>query len=1018
MKPLALEMQAFGPFAGRQVIDFRELGSKTFFLIHGPTGSGKTTILDGICFALFGDSSGGERDGRQMRSHHADVNTLTEVRLDFSLGSQRYRIRRIPEQIRRAKRGGGETRQAPVAELWKVDDIGGEEREQPRASGWGKVTDAIVGLLGFESQQFRQVIMLPQGKFFEFLKSSSQERERILQTLFGTALYRRIEEHLKAAAHDLAKQADTRRAQRQALLDQAQGESLAALSERSTQQAQALEACRQQEQTTAEAASKAEGALAEARRIADRFEELDKANAALKTLQEQQQAWEQRRSHLVAAQRAAAIDPYAAACAEIAQKLETGRKDCQALKQALRRAEAAGDKAEHALKAEQQRAPESDKAIARLARIEALEGKVVSLAAARESQEIRVSEAKRATEGLTNAQKQQSGAADAYKKLAEELQSAQLRAASVDGLREARDRLGAHLKHATDLAKSRSDFDRLTRQSESLQLALKQAEVNLEAAKRKREEVRRSWVAGQAARLATDLTDGQPCPVCGSLEHPAPAGAADAFVHDDALESAEDAVNRADDARRRADGKLAAHRQEVAALQARIEQIQATLSATTASANELGKQSETAEAALQLAEKAKSGLAALQERHSKAAEAAEKAESVLKLAEQAANKASADLQQAEAVVAERRIDVPDDLASPEALRAAKKATIQLRDSLQQALDAARQASNAAGAALAEARAKLEASEKGVAELDGQHAEKSKDLDARIGAAGFGDLDGYRQARLDLKAAESLDADIRKYEAERAAADDRRSRAITDTRELSRPDLTAVAAAHKAAKAAHLTASNAVRDAMARLEATSGFIRSLERLDVEFGDLETRYALVKRVADVANGNNARRMSFQRYVLATLLDEVLAATTLRLRVMSRSRYEMRRKLQPVDQRAAAGLDLEVFDQYTGTTRNVSTLSGGESFLASLALALGLSDVVQAYAGGIRLDAIFVDEGFGTLDTEALDYAIRALKDLQEAGRLVGIVSHVAELKEWIDARLELKTTERGSVAHFVH
>ena len=153
-----------------------------------------------------------------------------------------------------------------------------------------------------------------------------------------------------------------------------------------------------------------------------------------------------------------------------------------------------------------------------------------------------------------------------------------------------------------------------------------------------------------------------------------------------------------------------------------------------------------------------------------------------------------------------------------------------------------------------------------------------------------------------------------------------------------------------------------------------------------------------------------------MLATVLVEVLATNSIRLRVMSRGRYEIRRRIDPVNQRAAAGLDLEIFDQYTGTTRGVSTLSGGESFLASLALALGLSDVVQSYAGGIRLDAIFVDEGFGTLDPESLDFAIRALKDLKQAGRMVGIISHVAELKEWIDARLELKATQAGSVASF--
>ena len=160
-----------------------------------------------------------------------------------------------------------------------------------------------------------------------------------------------------------------------------------------------------------------------------------------------------------------------------------------------------------------------------------------------------------------------------------------------------------------------------------------------------------------------------------------------------------------------------------------------------------------------------------------------------------------------------------------------------------------------------------------------------------------------------------------------------------------------------------------------------------------------------------------MSFQRYVLSTLLEEVLAATTQRLQVMSKGRYELRRAITTADKRAAAGLDLEAYDQYTGTVRPVTTLSGGESFLTSLALALGLSDVVQSYAGGIRLDAIFVDEGFGTLDTEALDFAIRALKDLQQAGRMVGIISHVTELREWIDARLEVKAGAAGSVAEFV-
>ena len=180
--------------------------------------------------------------------------------------------------------------------------------------------------------------------------------------------------------------------------------------------------------------------------------------------------------------------------------------------------------------------------------------------------------------------------------------------------------------------------------------------------------------------------------------------------------------------------------------------------------------------------------------------------------------------------------------------------------------------------------------------------------------------------------------------------------------------------------------------------------------------DARYQVVGRVSEVAGGKNEYRMTFQRYVLGVFLDEVLYAATQRLRVMSRGRFLLQRAKDATGGRSAGGLDLEVHDTWTGTTRAVGTLSGGESFLASLALALGLADVVQSYAGGIRLETIFVDEGFGSLDPEALDLAVRTLRDLQQGGRLVGIISHVAELKEWIDARLEVLPGRRGSRARF--
>jgi len=197
-------------------------------------------------------------------------------------------------------------------------------------------------------------------------------------------------------------------------------------------------------------------------------------------------------------------------------------------------------------------------------------------------------------------------------------------------------------------------------------------------------------------------------------------------------------------------------------------------------------------------------------------------------------------------------------------------------------------------------------------------------------------------------------------------------------------------------------------------------KTLDQLDAlarDHDDTEREFGVVGRLSQVANGTNARNLTFQRFVLAAFLDEVLIAATERMERMSQGRYRLLRAVDPRDGRTASGLDLEVEDLYTGKRRAVSTLSGGESFQAALSLALGLSDVVQAHAGGVKLETIFIDEGFGSLDAEALDRAIDTLIELQESGRLVGVISHVAEMRERIDVRLQVERTETGSWAGFV-
>ena len=1017
MKPIMVSMQAFGPFAGRQIIDFRELGSKTFFLIHGPTGSGKTSILDGICFALFGDCSGGEREGRQMRSHHADSSTLTEVSFDFALGPERYRVRRVPEQMRKAIHGGGEVKQVQKAELWRIDVVDGKENEQPLTSGWTKVTEAIVGLLGFESQQFRQVIMLPQGKFFEFLKSNSQEREKILQALFGTEIYKRIEEALKLSANTVSREAEKVSTQRRTLMDQAQVENEGALEARRQQQADDLKSRRGAEQVAASAAQAAEKTLVEARRVSDRFAEFDKASIAFQTLHGEQPLWAGRLAQLACARRAESIRPYEVALIELGKHVndEAGRGEKLATElvvtiEAARIAAAALDR-------EGLRAPEIEKAVARIAELGVLVGKVAALATTRAEHIAADAESIRAATAVQTGQQGLKVATAALQKLATDVQDGRVHAAGVEGLRATQAKLKMQFEQASVLAARIQELAALATQVSARRASLNTVGISVLDARKKRDETRQAWIAGQAARLAHELVDGQACPVCGAHEHPVTATSSIALVVDNMLQAAEHALGAAETAQRAAMQTLADGQQAASLLEARIADIKVTLGESPASPAQLKAQADAGQAALTRAELAAKALPTLLAAFPAAELAVNAAEGAVKVAETAALQAQGKLHQIAGQLIEREAGVPADLGDPKALQSARVAAEKTRDVLRQAFDAATAIATQANSKLTETRTRADASEQTKARLVAQQREKVAELSELLTAVGFVDAEAYRSAWLDDAAVATLDAGIRTFEKSLAACSDRQTRALTETRNLIRPDLAGILAIHDAARALQLTTSNAVRDEIAALAATTDFSRSLRQMSGAFQELEARYAVLKQVADVAGGANAHRMSFQRYVLATLLEEVLAATTLRLRIMSRGRYEIRRKIEPVDQRVAAGLDLETFDQYTGTTRPVNTLSGGESFLASLALALGLSDVVQSYAGGIRLDAIFVDEGFGTLDPEALDVAVRALKDLQNAGRMVGIISHVAELKEWIDARLELKATQNGSVATFV-
>jgi len=1010
MRPLYLKLQAFGPFAATEEIDFTQFGAQAFFLIHGPTGAGKTTLLDAICFALYGDTSGGERSAQAMRSANAAAGLRTEVTLEFSLGAQRYRIVRSPAQERPKQRGEGLVSETPKAQLDVFDGNGWVSKAgQP-----GKVNDAVRELLGFDSAQFRQVIVLPQGRFRELLTASSQARQAILERLFRTELYRRVEELLKAEAAGIRRDAERIGIQRQELLRQYEMASTEALAEGIAHVQVDLQALEQQESAARAVLGTAQTALREGEQVAARLRERTDAEGAHAALQARRPAMDAQRQQLQAAQRAAQVAPVVRQEQSMRRELEAAQAEVARAAALARQQQDAAAQAGARLQAELGRAGARQVLQRRAAELESLLPRARELGALHATQQaaqatsVRLAQAREMAAAALARQQEALAAAEA--------ELATVRAMAVEEpacalrLEAARDRarqLDQHRQLAQALAAARAKLE--PGQQATLEAARKRDAAHAALA-----ETERAWRAGQAARLAAGMAAGDACPVCGSTDHPALVQHELALMSDEDLEQARLTARAADEralhaAQQRLGAQTAAEQlaQQLALTADGVDMSDAAATQLQAQMAELERALATARAAVARAGQLALAVNAQRIARDAADAASREAAAASESAAQALARRQGEWQAASAQVPEGS---RDPAAIEQALRQARGELAALEAALQEAQSAERQLATQLAAALAGQQSAQVAEARAQERLAAAQASCAQAL----AGGGFDGMPAFEAACMDAAAVQSLDAALRAFDQQLAIAVDQLARATSAAQALSAPDLEVLRSAAQAAAAAV--------EALVRRQAELGRARDsllqcqrrLDELAAENRDIEARYAVLGRLAEVANGNNPRRMTFQRFVLATLLDEVLEAASVRLIAMSRGRYMLRRTREQADQRSAGGLDLEVFDYDTGAARPANTLSGGEGFLASLSLALGLADVVQSRAGGIQLDTLFVDEGFGTLDPESLDFAIRTLLDLQQAGRLVGIISHVAELRERIDVRLEIRPGAGGSRA----
>ena len=1019
MKPIKLTVQAFGPYAGEQIFDFRKLGDRSLFLITGPTGSGKTSVLDAMCFALYGETSGAERTAAQMRSHHSNPATPTELTFDFGLGGKSYRVQRRPQQDRPKKRGGGTVPEAARATLWDRTGLANDVDEgQVLTTRAGEVDERIRGLLGLTSQQFRQVILLPQGQFRDLLMADSAGRETILETLFHTEFYRLVEESLKGERKQLEGELENLKTGRNTVLQLAQAATEAELAERLT----ALQGRLSEVEGSLDAVAKAKAAASDAfssgQRAVGILDEFVGSRKNLETIGDQEPQIKQKQTARDLARRAAELRDVESQRRQQAGDMAVTSKSVQDAELRRTEARAAADGSKAVFTREQARQGRLEELRREQDRLNGLTVRVTRLAEARGQ----LAAAQKASQETGQRQDKAAGNVAELKATLDsvnsDLTAIEKLAAQLDGLRLQLSQVKNDLDAGKRLAQLDAEITQMKAKHEKVGKHAERIQADLATAVQKVREIERRREEGAAGLLARTLQAGKPCPVCGSTEHPAPVKAGAEIPDIEQLQTQRDLLDQLENKRKNADRAVADLDKELASSEREADTVR----------QQLGKPAEYGQPELEVrlaaisrqviqAEKASAAVASLREQAGNLAVKLTAAQQELEGLQAQAQLHAAEARSCAARVAEREAEVPAELADPVSLKRAIVVAAEEAEEIDRSFKLAQ-------VAVANAENGLVASETSVqhatAELQ-RAREKDRKVSAvfteRLAAAGFASETEFAAARKTDEEIAVLDGEIQKFQRKLAAAKDRLARAVAAAGSLQQPDLPALKAevdrreqAWKAALTEQAKLSEQ-RDQMKKHR--EQLLKDAQAIEA----CESRYKIVGRLAEVANGTNEQRITLQRFVLASLLDDVLLAATERLRIMSKGRYRLQRQMSPGDKRYAGGLDLEVCDEYTGTSRPASTLSGGESFLAALSLALGLADAVVSYSGGTYLDAIFIDEGFGSLDGEALDWAMRALVDLQKTGRLVGIISHVPELKEQIDARLEVTAGKSGSKAEFV-
>lgn len=1023
MKPLEITVSAFGPYAGSVQIPLSKLGEQGIFLITGDTGAGKTTLFDAICFALFGEVSGSNREVDSLRSDFTSPSTKTFVDLTFSHRGETYRILRNPAYLRPKKSGEGTTKETADATLWYPDGN--------VVSGAEKVKKAAETLLGIDAKQFKQIAMIAQGEFLKLLYADSVERGAIFRRVFHTDFYlafqkklKELEKENRTAFEDSGKRLLTYLSQcgieetdENTLLQRAEQ----FLTEAEAEYEKAENIWLQQEK---EIVLKEEERLKIAAKKADGentnhlLDALEKAKKDHQTLLEEESTQLAKKEELQKQRRAVDyVQPKAVDWKQkkdAADRLELRLKELQGQEQK--------EKEELQNRIEQENA------------LEPLRGQLENdrAEAAKKEDRLKDFEAKEQAAGeitnqqteiqKTTAQKEKLEANQTtLEKRLEDLrqQESQLPVIQqrLSALEQAKTRLQEQKELLKETRDAVQDGLKVKKELEKIQSDYQTAKEKWEQAKAVADQAERDYLDAQAGILAETLTEGMPCPVCGSVHHPAKAvrpAKAPTQAEWNRLREVEKTEREKTETLSKQSGEKSislehfrdnvrnglkklglekpSQMQELAvSLQTKETQLDTDWKDAKKQEKELLKVPDELEKAREEQQNLQKSL--------------DKTDTLLRQQEGALSQKKGEFNQLVQRIGEGTL--AEAQAEWKKLCAAIK---EKEEALQNAANKKQQAEKA----LASTQALLQQTGDNFKEsCDAKEQAKDTFLKT-LEEQQFKDKADFANSLVSREILEQAEEKNRAYFVALQTSKQNLENKQTEAAGKTYQDLTELEERMERLGVEKEELQNKVQEQKALWQTRKKAAESAWKELQAWKKAEKDYLPIVELSKTANGELAQKdkIAFEQFVQGFYFDRILAAANLRFAEMTNGRYHLRRSEVAANKRSQSGLELEVMDYFTGKARGVKSLSGGEAFKASLSLALGLSDLIQQTAGGVEIKAMFIDEGFGALDEESREQAVRILQQLSYGDRMVGIISHVTELKESIEKKLIVKKSSRGS------